>query len=60
MDGVTRYKLIEKHHVTERSITIEEIHNCEALFVTNSIVGIRRVTDVDGIRIASECYDFSL
>lgn len=59
LPGVTRATTIELARaegveVVERSLTFEELRQAEEVFLTNSIRGIERIGEVDGIELEAE------
>lgn len=47
MDGVTRARLLAQGIAEERSIDQAMLERCEALFITNSLLGVRSVAMLD-------------
>ncbi|MCB9990928.1 MAG: aminotransferase class IV [Rhodospirillales bacterium] len=47
LSGITRQKIIESHDVTEESIAPERLFEADAVFITNSIQGLRQVKRID-------------
>ena len=43
MDGVTRTALIEERGVIEESFGPQQLFKADAVYVTNSVVGMRRL-----------------
>ncbi|QIB66484.1 aminotransferase class IV [Kineobactrum salinum] len=46
LDGITRRSFIENHEVCEQSIALERLLAAEAVFLTNSIFGVRLVREI--------------
>jgi branched-chain amino acid aminotransferase len=52
-DGITRQIILENGIAEEKSITPEEISHCEAMWVSNSVSGMRPVSDFENRKIDS-------
>ena len=51
LPGIIRNKIIDNFEVKQEAITPERILKCEGAFLTNSVVGVIRVSDYVGIRV---------
>jgi 4-amino-4-deoxychorismate lyase len=51
LPGIIRSKIIDHFEVKQESITPERILKCGGAFLTNSVVGVIRVSDYVGIRV---------
>ena len=49
MDGITRRKLLSRAH--EKSLCAEDLLNAEAIYLTNSILGVRAAAALNGIAL---------
>lgn len=47
LSGITRQKIIDRHPVTEESFKPEKLFEADAVFLTNSIQGVRPVKRID-------------
>lgn len=47
MDGITRAQIIAEKNATEESITPERLYNADAVYLTNSITGMRQAVSID-------------
>ncbi len=43
LDGVMRRVVVEKHHIKETVIKLNDLKNAEGIYVSNSIIGFRQV-----------------
>lgn len=48
MAGIVRGRLVEAKLVKERSITAEMLHQCTSAALTNALIGVRAVSQVNG------------
>jgi branched-subunit amino acid aminotransferase/4-amino-4-deoxychorismate lyase len=49
LPGIMRGKIIQQHKdVKIQSLTIRELENAEAIFITNSLIGAQIISDVEG------------
>jgi len=51
MPGITRQKLL--HNAQEKTMTPEDLMTADALYLTNSILGVRAVETLNGIKLKS-------
>lgn len=54
LPGVVRQWVINNHNVIEKSITKEEVFNADEVFITNSIMGIMKVSSIDKVTYDSK------
>ena len=51
LPGIIRSKIIDRFEVRQEAITSERILKCEGAFLTNSVVGVIRVSDYVGVKL---------
>lgn len=54
LDGIMRRKIIENFKVQEKSITLEELEKADEVIITNSLMGVMSVKNIDDVRYESE------
>ena len=52
--GIIRRKIIENCDVKEKSITIKDLKESEEVIITNSLMGVMFIKEIDNIRYSSE------
>jgi 4-amino-4-deoxychorismate lyase len=58
LDGIMRRKIIENFDVKEKSITMDELKECEEVVITNSLMGAMSIKKIDDIRYDSEKFRY--
>ena len=48
LPGITRGRLIQAWEVEERAISMEELRGADEAFLTNSLIGVRPLIEIDG------------
>ncbi len=51
LEGVVRKWIIENFDVTVKVLKLDDFKTCDGVFVTNSLLGIMKVSDLDGVQI---------
>lgn len=54
LDGIMRRKIIENFKVQEKSITLEELEKADEVIITNSLMGVMSVKNIDDVSYESE------
>lgn len=51
LNGILRQWVLNNFHVIEGNFTLEDILNSQGAFLTNSVMGIMKVVDIDGVNL---------
>lgn len=55
LNGILRQWVLNNFHVIEGNFTLEDIFNSQGAFLTNSIMGIMKIVDIDGVNLSNHC-----
>jgi 4-amino-4-deoxychorismate lyase len=55
LNGILRQWILNNFHVTEGNFTLEDILNSQGAFLTNSIMGIMKIVDIDEVNLSDHC-----
>ena len=55
LGGIIRKWVIHNFNVVEKSVTLDEIYNSDEIFITNSLIGIMKVTKINDRFFEQEC-----
>ncbi|MBD7915211.1 aminotransferase class IV family protein, partial [Clostridium sp. Sa3CUN1] len=47
LPGIIRNFIVERYNVIEKRITLEELFNADEIFITNSILGIMKISKIE-------------
>jgi 4-amino-4-deoxychorismate lyase len=56
LDGIIRAEIMKNFNVNEKSISIEELIDCEEVIITNSLMGAMSIRKIDDIKYKSESF----
>lgn len=51
LPGIVRQKIVENFTVYQEHITIEQLKSCQGAFLTNSLLGVARISLVENIKL---------
>lgn len=54
LNGIIRKRIIEEFEVQEKSITLEELKESNEVIITNSLMGVMSIKNIDGINYEGE------